>query len=74
MVQRTIAPCKTPPKKLRSETVRQQVYLELRRTIEQGTFKPGSRLPASREQATTLGVSRNTALRALGRLQYEVYA
>ena len=62
MIQRIIAPRKTPPEKPRSETVRQQVYLELRRAIEQGTFKPGTRLPASREHATTLGVSRNTVL------------
>nr|WP_315489832.1 PLP-dependent aminotransferase family protein [uncultured Rhodoferax sp.] len=53
--------------------MRQQVYLELRRAIEQGTFKPGSRLPASREQAVTLGVSRNSVLWALERLQSEGY-
>ena len=69
MIQSTIA----PPKKPRSETVRQQIYLELRRAIEQGTFKPGTRLPASREQAATLGVSRNSVLWALERLQSEGY-
>lgn len=53
--------------------MRQQVYLELRRAIEQGTFKPGTRLPASREQAATLGVSRNSVLWALERLQSEGY-
>jgi GntR family transcriptional regulator/MocR family aminotransferase len=57
MIQRTIAP------KPRAESVRQRVYLELRRAMEQGTFKPGTRLPASREQAKTLGVSRNSVLR-----------
>ncbi len=67
MLQRTIAP--TP----RKDSVRQQVYLELRRAIEQGTFKPGARLPASREQALTLGVSRNSVLWALERLQSEGY-
>ena len=51
-----------PIKKPRGETVRQQVYLELRRAIEMGTFKPGTRLPASRQQAATLGVSRNSVL------------
>ncbi len=57
----------------RTETLRQRVYLELRRAIEQGTFKPGTRLPASREQAKTLGVSRNSVLWALERLQSEGY-
>ena len=69
MTQRANPPAQKP----RGETVRQQVYLELRRTIEQGTFKPGTRLPASREQATTLGVSRNSVLWALERLQSEGY-
>lgn len=68
MIQRAIGP--TQP---RGESVRQQVYLELRRAIEQGTFKPGTRLPASREQAKTLGVSRNSVLWALERLQSEGY-
>ncbi len=62
-----------PSPKPRGETVRQQVYLELRRAIERGTFKPGTRLPASRQQATTLGVSRNSVLWALERLQSEGY-
>lgn len=61
------------PARPRRETVRQQVYLELRRAIEQGTFKPGTRLPASREQAVTQGVSRNSVLWALERLQSEGY-
>jgi len=54
-------------------TLRQQIYLQLRRAIEQGVFKPGTRLPASREQAKNLGVSRNTVLWALERLQAEGY-
>lgn len=63
-----------PPRpKHHGESVRQRVYLELRRAIEQGTFKPGTRLPASREQAVTLGVSRNSVLWALERLQSEGY-
>ncbi|HYW58074.1 MAG TPA: PLP-dependent aminotransferase family protein [Polaromonas sp.] len=70
MIQRAIAPTRPQP---RSESVRQRVYLELRRAIEQGTFKPGTRLPASREQAKTLGVSRNSVLWALERLQSEGY-
>ncbi|WP_296507422.1 PLP-dependent aminotransferase family protein [Rhodoferax sp.] len=73
MIQRTIAPDQMPPHKPRSGSVRQQVYLELRRAMEQGTFKPGTRLPASRDQAKTLGVSRNSVLWALERLQSEGY-
>ncbi|MEO8118807.1 MAG: PLP-dependent aminotransferase family protein [Rhodoferax sp.] len=70
MNQRAIA---SSPPKPRAESVRQRVYLELRRAMEQGTFKPGMRLPASREQAKTLGVSRNSVLWALERLQSEGY-
>ena len=33
--------------------MRQQFYLQLRRAIKQGTFKPGTRLPTSREQSAT---------------------
>lgn len=67
MMQRAIAPGP------RAESVRQRVYLELRRAIEQATFKPGTRLPASRVQAHTMGVSRNSVLWALERLQSEGY-
>jgi len=62
--QRTIA---ASPEK------RQQVYLRLRAAIESGTFAPEARLPASREHARVLGVSRNTVLWALARLQAEGY-
>jgi len=53
--------------------LRQQVYLQLRTAIEQGTFAPGARLPPSREHARVLGVGRNTVLWALERLQAEGY-
>jgi len=53
--------------------LRQQVYLRLREAVEAGTFAPGARLPASREQARALGVSRNTVLWAFERLQAEGY-
>ena len=59
--------------KPRSDTLRQRVYLQLRQAIEQGTLKPGARLPASREHAAALAVSRNTVLWALERLQSEGY-
>jgi GntR family transcriptional regulator / MocR family aminotransferase len=57
----------------RATELRQQVYLQLRDAIDAGTFAPGARLPASREQARVLGVSRNTVLWALERLQAEGY-
>ena len=43
-------------------TLRQQVYAQLRRAIEQGSLRAGTRLPPSREHAASLGVSRNTVL------------
>src|SRR6195952_1708688 len=52
----------------RATELRQQVYLRLRHAIDDGTFAPGARLPASREQARVLGVSRNTVLWAVERL------
>lgn len=55
------------------ESLRQQVYLRLRQGIEQGTFAAGERLPPSREQARILGVSRNTVMWAVERLQAEGY-
>ena len=57
----------------RTTELRQQVYLQLRGAIDAGTFAPGARLPASREHARLLGVSRNTVLWALERLRAEGY-
>lgn len=54
-------------------TLRQQVYEQLRRAIEQGSLRAGTRLPPSREHASSLGVSRNTVLWAVQRLQAEGY-
>ena len=56
-----------------TDTLRQRIYLQLRGAIEQGSFQAGTRLPASREHARALGVSRNTVLWALERLQAEGY-
>ena len=53
--------------------LRQQVYEQLRSAIEQGRLPAGMRLPPSREQAGSLGVSRNTVLWAVQRLQAEGY-
>lgn len=54
-------------------TLRQQVYEQLRSAIEQGRLRAGTRLPPSREHASSLGVSRNTVLWAVQRLQAEGY-
>jgi GntR family transcriptional regulator/MocR family aminotransferase len=53
--------------------LRLQIYRQLRAAIEQGSFAPGARLPPSRDHAGSLGVSRNTVLWALQRLQAEGY-
>jgi GntR family transcriptional regulator/MocR family aminotransferase len=57
----------------RSKPLRQQVYERLREAIAHGALKPGTRLPPSREHAQVLGVSRNTVLWAVERLQFEGY-
>ena len=53
--------------------LRQRVYEQLRSAIEQGHLRAGTRLPPSRAQADSLGVSRNTVLWAVQRLQAEGY-
>ena len=53
--------------------LRLQLYRQLRGAIEAGTLAPGSRLPPTREHALSLGVSRNTLLWAMARLQAEGY-
>ena len=49
----------------------EQLYQALRQRILDGRLTSGSRLPASRELACRLGVSRNTVLRALDQLYAE---
>jgi GntR family transcriptional regulator/MocR family aminotransferase len=56
-----------------TKALRQQVYERLRDAIAGGSLKPGTRLPPSREHAEILGVSRNTVLWAVERLQFEGY-
>jgi GntR family transcriptional regulator/MocR family aminotransferase len=51
--------------------LRQRVYEQLRSAVEQGRLPAGTRLPPSREHAASLGVSRNTVLWAVQRLQAE---
>lgn len=49
----------------------EQIYEEVRTGIVEGRLGPGDRIPSSRELAETLGVSRHTVTRALGRLSGE---
>lgn len=53
--------------------LRLQLYRQLRAAIEAGSLTAGSRLPPTREHALGLGVSRNTLLWAMARLQAEGY-
>lgn len=57
----------------RPRLLRQQVYEQLRSAVEQGRLPAGTRLPPSRVHAASLGVSRNTVLWAVQRLQAEGY-
>ncbi len=66
-------PKTTAPRDGRLGQLRQQVYEQLRSAIEQGRLLLGTRLPPSREDAASLGVSRNTVLWAVQRLQAEGY-
>ncbi|MGQ7960070.1 MocR-like pyridoxine biosynthesis transcription factor PdxR [Pseudomonas sp. SP16.1] len=50
-----------------------QLYQALREPILDGRLGSGTRLPASRELATLLGISRNTVTRALDQLYAEGY-
>jgi GntR family transcriptional regulator len=48
-----------------------QVYLDLRSSLDDGTWPPGDRLPTERELARHYGVSLITVRRALAELVYE---
>ncbi len=50
-----------------------QVYRAFREAILSGKMTPGSRLPSSRAEARTLGISRNVVLQAYGQLEAEGY-
>lgn len=50
-----------------------QIYRAFREAILSGKMAPGSRLPSSRAEARTLGVSRNVVLQAYGQLEAEGY-
>jgi GntR family transcriptional regulator / MocR family aminotransferase len=55
------------------EPIYMQVYGAIRRDIEVGRFRIGSRLPGSRSMAVTLGVSRTVVLMAYEQLEGEGY-
>jgi GntR family transcriptional regulator/MocR family aminotransferase len=50
-----------------------QIYLRLRSAILSGTFRPGTKLPSTRELAAQLGVSRPTVVSAFEQLLAEGY-
>ncbi|MEO5797524.1 MAG: FCD domain-containing protein [Rhodoferax sp.] len=55
-----------PP--LRVPQLYELVADRLKKSIQDGTYQPGSRLPAERDLATTLGVGRATVREAMGEL------
>lgn len=56
-----------------SGTLGKRLYDALQQAIQEGMIAPGTRLPASRDLAAELGVSRNTVLAAYEQLQSEGY-
>jgi GntR family transcriptional regulator/MocR family aminotransferase len=54
-------------------TVKQSLYEQLRSAILDGRMTPGTKLPATRQVATGLGVARNTVLAAYDLLIAEGY-
>ena len=54
-------------------TLNKRVYQALQQAIFDGSISPGSRLPASRDLAKELDISRNTVLAAYEQLQAEGY-
>lgn len=65
-MQLPIAVCRTDKRSLQA-----QVAGQIRELIMDGRLAPGARLPASRELAQDLGLSRNTVVAAFGRLAAE---
>lgn len=52
-------------------SLQEQLYRQLCAQLDSGGLPPGTRLPASRALATSVGVARNTVEAVLGRLQRE---
>ena len=57
----------------REITLHRQLYDGLRRAILEGLLRPGERVPATRQFATELGISRFTVLTAYQQLLHEGY-
>ena len=62
------SPLPTEPAPLRVPQLYELVADRLKKSIEDGTYPPGARLPAERDLATTLGVGRATVREAMGAL------
>lgn len=60
-----------PIKPIAAPRLYQRIADEIVRQIESGTFKPGGRLPAERELARSLSVSRSSLREALGELEMQ---
>ena len=56
------------PSPLRVPQLYELVAERLKKSIQDGTYQPGSRLPAERDLATSLGVGRATVREAMGEL------
>ena len=53
--------------------ISRQLFLQIRRLIEEGRLSPGAKLPATRKLSGELGVGRNTVLFAYEQLSLEGY-
>ncbi|MEP0813645.1 MAG: PLP-dependent aminotransferase family protein [bacterium] len=59
--------------KTQSRSLYRQIRDQIRRMVDEGTLKAGTRLPGTRELADQLGVSRKTVLTAYTELEAEAY-
>jgi hypothetical protein len=68
-MKHTVLPATEPsPSPLRVPQLYELVAERLKKSILDGSYPPGSRLPAERDLATTLGVGRATVREAMGEL------
>lgn len=59
---------KSPELRIKIPQQYELVVSRLKKLIQEGTYQPGSRLPAERELSTALGVGRTTIREAIGEL------